>query len=75
MVGIKYSVSLGLRGLDCATSSGIDPHLCSVPPFSPRLLSGNKGCSVENLEECKENSEEKDYCLDSKKEVGVLTVF
>ncbi|XP_076021402.1 rho-associated protein kinase 2-like isoform X2 [Genypterus blacodes] len=37
-----------------------------------QLLSGNKGCSVENSEECKENSEEKEEkedCLDAKKEL------
>lgn len=39
---------------------------------SLRLLRGNKSCSVEDSEDCKDNSVEKDYCSDSKKEVGVL---
>lgn len=41
------------------------------PPFSLRLLKVNNHCSEEDSEENKENSEDKEYCSDSKKEVGV----
>ncbi|XP_044233126.1 rho-associated protein kinase 2-like isoform X2 [Thunnus albacares] len=34
-----------------------------------QLLRGNKSCSVEDSEDCKDNSEEKEYCSDSKKEL------
>ncbi|KAK2890078.1 rho-associated protein kinase 2-like isoform X2 [Channa argus] len=34
-----------------------------------QLLKGNNKCSVENLENCKENSEKKEHCSESKKEL------
>lgn len=46
--------------------------LSSVPLFSLRLLKGNNNCSVEDSEDGKENSEDKENCSDSNKEVGVF---
>ena len=43
-----------------------------LPSLSVRLLKVNNNCSVEASEESKENSEEKNHCSDSKKEVGFL---
>ncbi|XP_071323566.1 rho-associated protein kinase 2-like isoform X2 [Trachinotus anak] len=34
-----------------------------------QLLKGSKSGSLENIEDCKENSEDKEYCSDSKKEL------
>lgn len=41
-----------------------------VPPFSLRLLKLNNNRSVEDSEDSKEKSEDKEYCSDSNKEVG-----
>lgn len=41
------------------------------PPFSLRLLKVNSSCSAEDSEDNKENSEDKDRCSDTNKEVGV----
>ncbi|XP_040919718.1 rho-associated protein kinase 2-like isoform X1 [Toxotes jaculatrix] len=34
-----------------------------------QLLKGSNSCSVEDIEDCKENSEDKEHCSDSKKEL------
>ncbi len=47
-------------------------RLSSVPPLSLRLLKGNNNCTVEDSEDSKENSEDKENCSDSHKEVGVF---
>lgn len=44
--------------------------LSSVSSFSVRLLKGSNNCSLEESEDIKENSEDKENCSDSKKEVG-----
>lgn len=41
------------------------------PPFSLRLLKVNSSCSAEDSEDNKENSDDKDHCSDTNKEVGV----
>lgn len=50
--------------------SAEDINSSPLPSLSVRLLKVNNNCSVEDSEE---NSEVKDHCSDSKKEVGFLS--